>query len=383
MKSYKNGLISIGIILFVQFIVTFEMNVVLPLAPVIADLYGIPTHQVTYMNIGFAVFGMLAPVLGYNADKYGLKNMIIFTLLTFIGGSFLIANVPSIFAYVIGRSLMGLSFFTMLGIGLSYLSLLVNEDHLGVVSGLHRIAFGLGVLVSPLTGTYLVEKAGFFMIYKVLGLIMVVVVILFALLSPNVTTEEEKISISGFKKLLHGKKERRMMLITLLLSLPAVFFFNYLSVYLHAINVSPNQIATLYSIIAMGSTIGGITILFFSDRFGKVNMLYRASSLIPIAILLLYAFITSQWLVFVFGLMFGICFDTSTGLLFPVGSMLVTQYRSTFLTLLSLTMSLTNVVSNIVGPTLYAFGGFFLLILIIALGIGVASFLVKNLTNDL
>jgi DHA1 family multidrug resistance protein-like MFS transporter len=383
MKSYKNGLLSIGIILIVQLVVTFEMNVVLPLAPIIADLYQIPAYQVPYMNVGFAVFGMFAPVLGYSSDKYGLKNIIIFTLLLFVSGSFLIATVPSIVAYVVGRSLMGLSFFTMLGIGLSYLSLLVKEERLGVVSGLHRIAFGMGVLISPLLGTYLAQQAGFFMIYKVLGLTMLVLIIMIIFLTPNVLIHEEKVTINALKKIVSGKKEKRFMLITFLLSLPAVFFFNYLSVYLNEIGVNPTQIATLYSLVAVGSTSGGIAILFFSDKFGKANMLYRAISLIPFALLLFYVFITNTWVAFVFGFLFGLLFDTATGLLFPVGSMIVKQFTSTFLTILSLTMSFTSVISNIVGPTLYGLGGFMLLILIIAGGIAIASLLVKTTVKQL
>lgn len=383
MKSHKNALLSIGIILMVQLVVTFEMNVVLPLAPIIAELYGIPAYQASYMNVGFAVFGMLAPILGYNSDKYGLKNVIVFTLLLFVGGSFLIANVPTILAYVVGRSLMGLSFFTMLGIGLSYLSLLVKEERLGVVSGLHRIAFGMGVLISPSVGTYLVEQVDFFMIYKMLGFVMLIIISAIVLVAPNVLNHEEKVSMNALRKIVSGKKEQRMMLITFLMSLPAVFFFNYLSVYLNEIGVDSSKIASIYSMIAIGSTSGGLTILFLSDKFGKANMLYRAASFIPLTILLFFVFITNNWLVFILGFMFGLLFDTATGLLFPVASLLVKQFTSTFLTVLSLTMSFTSVISNIIGPTLYGFGGFFLLIVIIAVGIATASLLLRTTVKDL
>lgn len=383
MKSYKNGLLSISIILMVQLVVTFEMNVVLPLAPIIADLYQIPAYQVPYMNLGFAVFGMFAPVLGYSSDKFGLKNVIVFTLLLFVSGSFLIASVPSIIAYVLGRSLMGLSFFTMLGIGLSYLSLLVKEERLGVVSGLHRIAFGSGVLISPLVGTYLAQNTSFFMIYRMLGVMMILLIAMIIVFTPNVLVHEEKVSMQALKKIIRGTKEKRMMLITFLMSLPAVFFFNYLSVYLSGIGVNSNQIASIYTIVAVGSTSGGIAILFFSDRFGKANMLYKASALIPLSLLLFFVFITNTWLAFIFGFFFGFLFDTSTGLLFPVGSLLVKQFTSTFLTILSLTMSFTSVISNIVGPTLYDLGGFMLLVIIIASGIGVASLLIKTTAKEL
>src|SRR5690554_1972565 len=273
MNTYKNSWIAIVLILLIQFVVTFEMNVVMPLAPYIANLYGVASHQVTYMNIGYAAFGMLAPIIGFNSDRIGIKKMIGFTLFLFLLGALLIANVTSLIAYIIGRSLMGIAFFTMLGIGLSYLSLLVEESKLGVVSGLHRIAFGLGVFFSPFLGTYLFETIGFQSIYQILAIVIAILMVLFFIFSPNIPSLGSSAKLSAVGKLLKGSKERKMIVITFLMSTPAIFFFNYLSVYLNHQGVTPQTIAAVYTTISFGSIIGGINILFFSDKVGKAKML--------------------------------------------------------------------------------------------------------------
>jgi predicted MFS family arabinose efflux permease len=381
MSGHKNGLLAIVLILIVQFVVTFEMNVVMPLAPFIAELYEIPYHQVTYMNIGYAFFGMFAPIIGYNADRVGLKKMILFSLLIFAIGSTLIANVPSLFAYVIGRSFMGLSFFTMLGIGLSYLSLLVKQERLGVVSGLHRVAFGLGVFISPLVGTYLAENIGFYAIYQILSITMFGILIILVVSIPDIENASVSSSIHNVSKLVKGEKERKMMTATFLMSLPAIFFFNYLSVHLNGLGYTSAMIANIYTTIAAGSVLGGVAIISLADRVGKAEMLVFVSTIAPIVLIMFY--FSSGIALFLFGLMFGFLFDSATGLLFPVGSMLVKQYKATFLTLLSLTMSFVNVVSNIIGPTIYAFGGFALTLGIVASGIAISSFILRYNTAHL
>lgn len=381
MSLYKNSWIAIFLLLLIQFVVTFEMSVVMPLAPYISELYNIASHQVTYMNIGYAAFGMLAPIIGFNSDKIGIKKMIGFTLFLFFIGALLIANVTSLTAYIVGRSLMGIAFFTMLGIGLSYLSLLVQDNKLGVVSGLHRIAFGLGVFSSPFLGTYLIETIGFQSIYQMLAIVIALLIVLFLMVSPNIPSLGSSASLSSVGTLLKGSNEKKMIIITFLLSTPAIFFFNYLSIYLNHQDVSPQTIAAIYTTISFGSILGGINILFFSDKIGKAKMMISVATLAPIVLLGFY--FSSGSLLYVTGLAFGFLFDSTTGLLFPVGSMLVTQYKATFLTVLSLVMSLTNVVSNIIGPSLYALGGFLLLTIITVVSISTAAILLKTTTRSI
>ena len=125
--AFKN-IYAITILLVTTFIVTFEMSVVMPLAPFIADTYQIPSYQVTYLNLGYAFFGMLAPILGFNADRIGLKKMILLAAMLFAFGAFLVGSQTVVLAYILGRALMGLAYFSFLAILLTYLSLMVSKE---------------------------------------------------------------------------------------------------------------------------------------------------------------------------------------------------------------------------------------------------------------
>lgn len=380
MINNKKTIFAIVLIMLVQFIASLEMSVMFPLVPVVASVYGVASHQVAYMNIGNSVLGLFASGIGYLSDKTGIKKMLSVTIFIFFLGSLIIALIPgSIPAYVIGRSLTGLAFFTIMGLGLNYLSLLVEEERLGFISGLYRIAFSLGVLMSPFVGLYFTNNYSFHTIYLSLAIVTLVLLILFVLFSPEGSQDLEEISIEQVLTLIKGDKERKMILSTFLLSTPAVFFFNYFSVYLDTKAISVDTISLFYSVAAGGSIIGGLFVMLFSDKIGKFNSIIFTSLLIPVFLIGLY--FSKAWLIFALGIGFGFAYDSSTGLLLPVGSMIVDRYTGTFLTILTLTMSLVNVVSNIIAPTLYNLGGYLILVIIMSISIIFSNLLLRKVRD--
>ena len=58
---------------FIQLIIAVEMNLVAPLAPYLSEYFGISPSSVVFFNIGFSIVGLLVPILGAFADKYGKK----------------------------------------------------------------------------------------------------------------------------------------------------------------------------------------------------------------------------------------------------------------------------------------------------------------------
>ena len=378
MQQNKNPLVAIILILLIQLLFAIEMGLIFPLTPAIAEIYSIATYQVAYMNIGNAVLGIFAPVIGYLADKKGDKKMIAYTIFIFLLGSLTIQLVPgSIIAYVIGRSLTGLAFFTIMGLGLNYLAMLVDESRLGFISGLYKIAFSLGVLISPFFGIFFINNYSFSLIYFSLSVLSAILLLLFLLFTPETKQTHIAINKEQIITLIKGKKERKMIIITFLLSTPAVFFFNYLSVFLDSKMISVNTIATLYTIMAVGSIIGCFFIMLFADKIGKLKTIIILSLCIPLAFFGFY--INNELFLLLMALVFGFLYDGATGLIMPIGSMVVKHYKGTFLTILSLTMSLTNVVSNIVAPSLYEIGGFLTLIIIMSLSIFMADSLLSKI----
>jgi predicted MFS family arabinose efflux permease len=360
----KKIIFGIIMALWIQFIVTVEMSIVMPLAPQIAQAYNVDTFYAIILNIGFAVFGVLAPLLGYNGDKYGIKKMLLGALTFFILGAMIVASVQSIAGYVIGRSLLGLAFFTVLGMTQTYI--IKSAPHCaGPLSGVHRIVFALGVFTSPWLGQVLVHNGSLQVLYNILTIVGIVTIVLTSFVHEIQDTSTQR----SLKDLLHTLNQRVVigwLFAVFLNALPAIFFFNYLSIYLNELGLSGLAITNQYTLTALGSVFGGVLIVFITSRF-KLSSLLRIFLWLPP--LMLALFITQDMMWFpIIGLSFGLFFDATWGMVFPYASTIVPFYAATFLTLISLVMAFTNVVTTLAGAYVYQLGGFPLMIWICIIG---------------
>lgn len=360
----KKMIFGIIMALWIQFIVTVEMSIVMPLAPQIAQAYNVDTFYAIILNIGFAVFGVLAPLLGYNGDKYGIKKMLLGALSFFILGSMIVASVQTIAGYVIGRSLLGLAFFTVLGMTQTYI-IKTAPHHAGPLSGVHRIVFALGVFASPWLGQILVSQGSLQLLYNILTIVGIVTIILTSFVHEIQDSSTQR----SLKDLLHTLNQRVVigwLFAVFLNALPAIFFFNYLSIYLNELGWTGLAITNQYTLTALGSVLGGILIVFITSRFKLSSLLKIFLWISPIVLAL---FITQDMMWFpILGLMFGLFFDATWGMVFPYASTIVPFYAATFLTLISLVMAFTNVVTTLAGAWVYQIGGFPLMIWICVIG---------------
>lgn len=81
----------VTILMVLQFVITFEMSMVMPLAPIISTIYQINPSTITYLNMGYAASGLLSPVFGYWADHFSMKKIIIISTLFFAFGAFIVS----------------------------------------------------------------------------------------------------------------------------------------------------------------------------------------------------------------------------------------------------------------------------------------------------
>ena len=360
----KKMIFGIFMALWIQFIVTVEMSIVMPLAPQIAQAYNVDTIYAILLNIGFAVFGVLAPLLGYNGDKYGIKKMLLGALSFFILGAMIVASVQTVTGYVIGRSLLGLAFFTVLGMTQTYI--IKTAPHLsGPLSGVHRIVFALGVFASPWLGQVLVSQGSLQLLYNILTIVGIVAIILTSFVHEIQDSSTQR----SLKDLLHTLNQRVVigwLFAVFLNALPAIFFFNYLSIYLNELGWTGLAITNQYTLTAFGSVLGGILIVFITSRFKLSSLLKIFLWLSPLVLAL---FITQDMMWYpVLGLMFGLFFDATWGMVFPYASTIVPFYAATFLTLISLVMAFTNVITTLAGAWVYQIGGFPLMIWLCVIG---------------
>lgn len=362
MKNYKYY--GTVVALWIQFIATIEMSIVMPLAPFIAEIYGIESVYAILLNLGFAVFGVLAPLLGYNGDKHGIKKLLFGALMLFIIGSLTVAGVQSIAGYVIGRSFLGLSFFTILGMTQSYIIKSFPEKA-GPLSGLHRIVFALGVFVAPWLGQLLVASGSLQLLYIVLTIVGIFTMGLLSFAQEIKDTSVSR-SISDLFKTLNQKIVIGWLIAVFFYALPAIYFFNYLSIHLFELGWNGASITQQYTLTAFGSVLGGVSIVLITSRF-KLSQLLRIFLWFAPAVLILFITQDIFWYA-VFGLLFGLVFDATWGMIFPYASTLTPSYAGTFLTLISLMMAFTNVITTLTGTWVYQLGGFELVVWLCIIG---------------
>ncbi len=349
----KNAWVMILLMMLV-FIINFEYSVVMSLAPKIASTYRIDGSKITYLFIGFSFMGLFAPFLGYYADRFGIKRLMILGLAVFTLGAAVIVCFGNIAGYVIGRSFMGIGFYSLISLTTSYMSSIVDYSRLGVASGFHRLAVAGAFFASPLVGSYFAVHYSVSTLYALIGAVSIFLTGVTCFI-PDVKSSA-RMDFANVKKILTSKDAMKLIIVIFGLTVPSVYIFNYFSIYLSEHRFSQTFISSLYSIIAVGSLIGGAVILFVSDKIGKTRLAIYGIVLSVFAIFPLP--VTYKPLLIVASFMLGLGFDTIWGLIFPISSKVFETGKSTFLTILSLAMGMTNVFSNITAPLVNRAGDF-------------------------
>ncbi|XMB67173.1 MFS transporter [Mycoplasmatota bacterium zrk1] len=368
---------AISVLALVQFIMINEMSIVMPLAPKIAEYYSVNPNRVTFLNTGYALMGLLTPLLGFSAEKIGIKKILLFTVGLFSIGSFLTANSETALQFFLSRSLIGLGYFTLASLIISYTSKIIPYDKLGFSSGVYKLSFAIAVFTSPIIGNIFVTNCSISELYYTFGISMLLV--FFLLIPLPKIDSEEGIDFKEFKRLIVNKEVKTMMLITFLTSIPAVYFYNYMSLFLSSKGYDQLFITVVYSTVALGTLGAAIIIILFSDRIGKLRL--TKYGFMASVIVILPIFMNSPVIIISFIFLFGFTFDTVWGLLFPVGSKMFKKESNSFLTLLGMSMALANTFSNITAPYVNDLGGFFLNIIVCSVSILVAGILFIKVTK--
>ncbi len=351
----KNKKQVVLLFMYILFVIVYEMTAIGPLSPTIAKIYGIEVADVGLLNIGFAVAGIFAPLFGFVADKYGIKKTIFAGMFLFSLGSIILASTRSAFFYVLARFVIGLGYYSVFGLIYSYSSLIIEEKIIGKISGFYKMIFGVAVLVSPITGSYIVNNYGINTIYMILAIMSAISCIFIFILSfPD--KKVEKIDKKDIVMLLKRRETYEFMLITFFVAIPQMLFFIYYSVHLGSLGFVQTEIGKMYTIVSIGTFGAGLLILFASDKFGKLRFM-----LIGMIVAAIGIFMTSSEntiILVLFSFLFGLGFDTIWGLHFTMASLLYEKGQSTFVAMLSLTMAFTHIFVNIISPFIYNIGGF-------------------------
>ncbi|KAF7569063.1 AraJ, Arabinose efflux permease [Pyrenophora tritici-repentis] len=171
----------IGTVSLAVFTDMFLYGVIVPVIPfAIRSRSHIEQDRVQYwVSVLVAVYGAsllaFSPVCGWLADRgSSRRSPLLLGLLVLLGATILLDVGNSIAVLIVGRVLQGASAAVVWVVGLALLADTVPQDRLATATGWLSIGMSLGLLISPLLGGLVYDKAGynavFAMCYGLVGL---------------------------------------------------------------------------------------------------------------------------------------------------------------------------------------------------------------------
>lgn len=349
----------------IQFIIAIEMNMLGPLAPFLSDYFNIRDNMVILFNLGFSAVGILVPFLGILSDRLGKKKIISFALVLFLIGCMAagFAKNPLVFAF--GRIFIGLGYYSLSSINLSYVSEFINYENRGMASGILRIAFGLGVIFTPIYATGLINKFNYiYSVYIPLALLGLVALIMLFRLPETKRNLDNKFDKQEFIQLIKEKRNRMIFISLFFISTAPSLLLNFLSIYLsNEFNLSQIEVGLAYTSIAVGTIIGIIIATIFTDKIGKLKLSKMLFTLMMFSLVAI-PYLKNLTLIIFLSTLFTLGLDGGWTSYQTFATEVSIEKRGTFMSLFYMVNALTVTFYSLVGSLIYAIGGFNLAIII-------------------
>lgn len=371
-------------VFLMEFLVCVEASSMIPLMTYLADFFNIRVSSIQYVNLGYFLVGGLVPIFGMIGDKKGNKIVINISLIFLALGAYICGVAKSSILYAIGRTFSGASYIILNAVLISYISSFTDYNQRGKAAGIIKLAFGCGMVIGPIAGTFFVSNYSIRTFYWILSfLTMLVFVISIGL--PNNRLErgfEEKIS---FRKQLGilKKPEAAKIIISLALFLTALYFeLNYLSIWLNQrFKLNIQEIGRIYTINSIGTILGIVACIYLSDKIGKHRFAIIFKAIMGLAVILLQ-FQSNIYLVVILTFIIMLGTDGAITVVQALGSEVFPENRTFFMTLITFSISIGGVIASIIGPSIYELGGFSLNLRLSSILILISILVYSSLSKD-
>lgn len=370
-------------VFIIQFIITVEMNLLGPLAPYLAQYFNIGESLVIRFNLGFSIAGLLIPIIGAWADKYGKKKSIVFSLIFFILGTIVSGFTKNPLIFALGRTLIGIGYFSLSASNLSYISDFIPYEKRGKASGILRIAFGLAILVSPIYASYMTKTYNnLSTVYLPLTIAGITCLILLFRLPEGKKGNLEKVSIKNITSLLKNKTSFKLLLIIFLIISAPTLIYNYLGFWLkNNFKLNQMEIGYTFTFASFGTIVGTTVAALLSDKIGKEKFSKVFYSIMTLAVLPI-PYIKSVTILSFFTFLFSMGLDGGFTSYQTLCSEIYPEQRTTFMTLFYFTNSLGITLISLLGPIIYEYGGYKLVASIAAISTIIAIMIFHNMSVE-
>lgn len=170
---------------FAIFTDIFVYGIIVPVIPfALTQRAGVPESDIQYWtSILLAVYGaallVTAPVCGWLADRSSSRRTpLLLGLLALAGSTVMLCVGRNIGVIAAGRVLQGMSAAVVWVVGLALLVDTVGGDDIGQAMGYVGLAMSMGVLLAPLLGGVVFERAGYYSVWAMAFALIVLDIIL-------------------------------------------------------------------------------------------------------------------------------------------------------------------------------------------------------------
>ena len=288
----KNEKGLIGILAAVQFVHIVDFMIVMPLGPILMQLFQISTAQFGYIVSAYTVSaGLSGFVASFYVDRFDRKRMLAYLFLGFLLGTLGCALAPSYFSLLGARALTGLFGGILSSLVFSMVSDAIEYERRGAAMGLIMSAFSLasilGVPVSLWlavqfhwhTPFYALAAASVFIFF---GILKMVPSFRSHLTGPRVSPLEI------IQDLMVSDRQQRALLFMAMMTLGHFLIIPFISPSMVMnVGLTQEQLPLIYLVGGLASMLTGPWIGRLADRMGKHLVFSFSGSFIVLPILLM------------------------------------------------------------------------------------------------
>jgi DHA1 family tetracycline resistance protein-like MFS transporter len=305
---------AVGFIFFTLVIDIVGLGIIIPVIPQLiegllhtqdlskAALYG------GWMTFLYATMQFLfAPLIGSLSDKYGRRPVLLISLLGFGLDYLFLAFAPSIFWLFVGRTISGITGASVTTAS-AYMADISDDSNRAQNFGMIGAAFGIGFIIGPMLGGFLGEIGPRLPFIVAACLALLNVIYGYFVLPESLPVEN--------RRAFDWKRSNPLGSLVHLKKYPAVsgLIFSLIFIYLasHAVQSnwsfanmekfkwSPKMIGLSLGMVGLlVGLVQGVLIRYINPKIGNEKSVYIGIGLYALG-LLLFAFATSSWMMFVF-----------------------------------------------------------------------------------
>ncbi|MCY9666497.1 MFS transporter [Paenibacillus alginolyticus] len=293
-QNYGGGRGLLTILSLCSFFIGLDSLVVSPLIPQILNLTNTSLEQGGLLITAYALFyGLTAPLFGPISDKVGRKSMIVTGMLIFSIGTFFTGISNDFDTILVFRAVTGISGAIVMPSIFALVGDKFSDKERGKAMGkVMGAMIGSTVLGVPI-GAFISELVNWQMTFRVIGFIAFLVFFITLIGLPK-TRPQNQISVSPiktyfgqFKTAFTNPSVLYALLTTLLWTIGLHTMFAYIGVfYNEKFNLSAGGIGIVIFIAGLASVIGNILGGKWSDKIGKKKVVYFASLLSAVFVLI-------------------------------------------------------------------------------------------------